>query len=77
MRGPDWKWDAQDGGGEGTLDSIEPGDGPTVWAKVKWDAGGSNSYRIEVEHDLAFVEEVISIFLYKYLPIHTFLRFLF
>jgi len=42
-RGPDWKWDNQDGG-PGKKGRVTRGvvDG---WVKIKWDAGGENSYR--------------------------------
>lgn len=44
VRGPDWKWDTQDG--------VPPRPGTVMgairngWVDVKWDAGGSNSYRV-------------------------------
>lgn len=44
MRGPDWKWDTQDGGPR-SLGTVVDVPTDTVWAKVEWDAGGSNTYR--------------------------------
>ena len=43
-RGPDWKWDDQDGG-EGELGTIKRAPDENTWAQVEWDSGGSNSYR--------------------------------
>ena len=44
QRGPDWKWDDQDGG-EGEQGTITNAPDENTWARVEWDAGGSNSYR--------------------------------
>lgn len=42
-RGPDWRWGSQDGGdGHGTVQSKSD----AGWCNVKWDNGGSNSYRV-------------------------------
>ena len=42
-RGPDWKWDNQDGGAGNLGTVIElKSDG---WIRVKWDKGGTNAYR--------------------------------
>jgi hypothetical protein len=42
-RGPDWRWGSQDGGdGDGTVQSKND----AGWCKVKFDNGGSNSYRV-------------------------------
>ena len=51
-RGPEWKWQSQDGGGMGTIVELDsPG-----WVKIKWDANGkSNSYRTSAQ-DLIFTE---------------------
>jgi hypothetical protein len=60
IRGPDWKWDDQDGGDgkEGTLKELETGSSDG-WCRVEWDSGGSNSYRVDTDdkHDLQFVEK--------------------
>ncbi|XP_045194598.2 transcription intermediary factor 1-alpha-like [Mercenaria mercenaria] len=41
-RGPDWKWENQDGGGPGTVIGVRSG-----WAVVTWDKGQSGrNYRI-------------------------------
>ncbi|KIH67050.1 HECT-domain protein [Ancylostoma duodenale] len=41
IRGPDWSWDDQDGGGEGKIvGCVENG-----WVDVQWDNGYTNSYR--------------------------------
>ena len=45
-RGPDWKWGEQDKNGEGITVS---GSDSAGWIKVKWDGGGSNSYRVGAE----------------------------
>jgi chromosome segregation ATPase len=56
-RGPDWKWDDQDGGAGrlGTLSahSIWPG-----WCKVQWDGGVESKYRIGAQgaHDLVYAD---------------------
>jgi E3 ubiquitin-protein ligase HECTD1 len=42
-RGPDWRWDNQDGSGEGTILSFDP---YTQWANVLWDNSYKNEYRI-------------------------------
>eukprot|EP00049_Salpingoeca_infusionum_P023060 m.10178 g.10178 ORF g.10178 m.10178 type:complete len:2070 (+) comp5531_c0_seq1:203-6412(+) len=58
VRGPDWKWNNQDGDppGPGTVvSSIENG-----WVDVKWDCGHRNSYRMGAESgkfDLTFADE--------------------
>lgn len=44
MRGPDWKWDDQDGG-PGRTGVVVDAPTTTVWAKVQWDSGSSNTYR--------------------------------
>ena len=53
-RGPNWKWDDQDSRGPGTLGPLDS----DSWAKVDWDAGGSNSYRVgaDGQHDLVYVD---------------------
>ena len=43
-RGPDWKWDDQDGG-EGEQGTITRAPDENTWAQVEWDSGHSNSYR--------------------------------
>lgn len=45
-RGPDWKWENQDGGagGQGTVTSNDTSS--TGWVRVKWDNGNTNSYRV-------------------------------
>lgn len=42
-RGPDWEWDNQDDGGEGTVLSF---DQYNAWATVLWDNFYKNDYRI-------------------------------
>lgn len=42
MRGPDWKWGEQDGGGNGTI--VGTG-GKPQWVQVHWDGGQENDYR--------------------------------
>jgi E3 ubiquitin-protein ligase HECTD1 len=60
VRGPDWKWDAQDGS------PPRPGTvtGPirNGWVDVRWDAGGSNSYRMgdSGKYDLMPLPESVS-----------------
>ena len=53
-RGPDWKWDDQDGGGLGT--TME-GAGTDGWVAVKWDAGGENNYRVGAQGEFDLVVE--------------------
>ena len=59
-RGPDWKWDNQDGGGCGKLVSTITTAG---WWKVKWEATGleNYSYRCDADgkHDLVFVDGAV------------------
>ena len=43
-RGPDWKWDEQDGGA-GELGTVVTAPTRDEWARVEWDAGGANTYR--------------------------------
>lgn len=45
VRGPDWKWQVQDGGegGMGTVTFVPSGG--KGWATVKWDNGTQNNYR--------------------------------
>ena len=54
VRGPDWKWGTQDGGGSGTVVRTEKSAPPSSrgWVSVRWDASSSaqglttaNSYR--------------------------------
>lgn len=45
-RGPDWKWGEQDGGA-GKLGTIQGELDDDGWVKVRWDAGGINSYRYQ------------------------------
>ena len=46
QRGADWKWEQQDGG-PGKLGLLEAkSDVTDGWARVKWDSGTTNSYRI-------------------------------
>ena len=44
QRGPDWKWDDQDGGA-GRLGTVTTAPTEESWARVEWDSGGSNTYR--------------------------------
>lgn len=55
MRGPDWQWSNQDGGQgkRGTL----VGNAGAGWWRVKWDAGGSNTYRVVGAHDLVKADD--------------------
>jgi hypothetical protein len=50
VRGPDWKWGDQDGGGEGVLLQLKE-DG---WARVRWNGGSENSYRVRQASDLRY-----------------------
>ncbi|KAH8394178.1 hypothetical protein KR215_003788 [Drosophila sulfurigaster] len=62
VRGVDWRWDDQDGAGEGTI----TGEIHNGWIDVKWDHGVRNSYRMGAEgkYDLklANLESVASVF---------------
>ena len=63
VRGPDWKWENQDGG-EGSVGTVvqigqekkSPVTAPIVW--VQWDAGNKANYRAEVngQHDLRVLD---------------------
>ena len=60
VRGPDWEWGDQDGGGPGTVTNCG-----TVriascdWATVLWDSGNKNGYRIGPSiYDLAHLNPV-------------------
>jgi hypothetical protein len=59
VRGPTWKWEGQDGGAGcfGTIvENQKPDDG---WAKVRWDGGEVNSYRMgKGSQDLIIVSRV-------------------
>ncbi|KAH8410654.1 hypothetical protein KR009_011091 [Drosophila setifemur] len=60
-RGVDWRWEDQDGCGEGTI----TGEIHNGWIDVKWDHGVRNSYRMGAEgkYDLKLADcEYISIF---------------
>ena len=48
VRGPDWAWGDQDGGGEGTVVEApySVDESGTVWVGVRWDGGHRNSYRV-------------------------------
>lgn len=52
VRGDDWDWWDQDGGGEGQIVFYDSG-----WATVEWDNGNENGYRIGCDnaHDLKFI----------------------
>lgn len=56
-RGPDWKWNNQNGSptGQGTVTSA-PRNG---WVDVRWDSGSTNSYRMGAEQrfDLTVLED--------------------
>ena len=52
-RGRDWKWDDQDHGGLGTVQSHDSDD----WVQVRWDTGDTNGYRWGAEG--AFDLEVV------------------
>ena len=57
MRGPDWEWGEQDGGGFGTTET-DPSQ-IEGWVTVRWDHDGStNSYRVGRDgmHDLIVAE---------------------
>ena len=43
-RGPDWKWEDQDGG-VGGLGTVVKAPTAQDWARVEWDAGDANTYR--------------------------------
>ncbi len=56
QRGPDWKWDDQDGGVGHTGTLVELDSDPT-WARVRWGSGSTNLYRIgDGNHDLVYVK---------------------
>ena len=59
VRGPDWKWDDQDGG-TGKMGEIIRGLDEDLWVRVEWESGGSNSYRwgSEGAYDLEVVEKI-------------------
>ena len=44
VRGPDWKYDVQDGDGSGRV--IGPVAGEPGWVEVQWDNGNHGKYRI-------------------------------
>ena len=56
-RGPDWKWDEQDGG-SGRLGTVTRAPTSSEWARVEWDAGDTNTYRWghEGAHDLEYLD---------------------
>ena len=59
VRGKDWKWGEQDGGGKGQVIK----NGPRTdkgWIRAKWDDGGENDYRMGKEncYDLQVVPKV-------------------
>ncbi|ALC39182.1 CG5604 [Drosophila busckii] len=61
VRGVDWRWDDQDGVGEGTI----TGEIHNGWIDVKWDHGVRNSYRMGAEgkYDLKLANfENVSVF---------------
>jgi len=43
-RGPDWRWDDQDGDQPGIVIQLRPDDSEG-WVHVRWDHGGENNYR--------------------------------
>lgn len=46
-RGPDWKYDNQDGGRFGTVTEIRSWQGvPSCAARVAWDSGKEGTYRL-------------------------------
>ena len=58
VRGKDWKWRRQDGGGKGQVIK----DKPSVtkgWISVKWDNGTEDNYRMGAEncYDLQLAPE--------------------
>jgi hypothetical protein len=58
MRGPDWKWDDQDGGKGSFGTVVDESSGTEGWVKVKWDnsSSGCRSYRIGAESKFDLVE---------------------
>ena len=46
LAGPDWKWDDQDSNGLGATVEGCNDDG---WARVKWDGGRTNNYRVSYD----------------------------
>ncbi len=58
VRGPDWKWDEQDGGA-GSMGTVVASPSAEVWARVQWDNGTVNTYRWghEGAMDLVVVSE--------------------
>jgi hypothetical protein len=61
-RGPNWKWEEQDGGGIGTITRSVSRGGSSIWVQVEWDHGAGNCYRIHPEHDLMLISEHESVF---------------
>lgn len=43
-RGPDWRWDDQDGDQPGVVIQLRPDD-EDGWVRIRWDHGGENNYR--------------------------------
>jgi hypothetical protein len=60
VRGKDWEWGDQDGGGPGTV--IAPG-ARKGWARVQWDSGGANAYQVgwEGQYDLYYQDSVVTL----------------
>jgi hypothetical protein len=57
-RGPNWKWDDQDGG-LGCVGTVTKLDVQPLWVRIKWDSGGENNYRYGA--DEAYDLEVVLI----------------
>jgi hypothetical protein len=57
VRGKDWEWGDQDGGGLGTI--IAP-DGKKGWARVQWDYGYIYTYRVGYsgKYDLFYAVDI-------------------
>merc|ERR1719281_1558306 len=60
-RGPDWKWEKQDGGKGGIGTIIPPSESTNDgWCQVRWAHGKTNNYRCGSACDLAYVERLDS-----------------
>eukprot|EP00292_Cryptomonas_paramecium_P026532 CAMPEP_0113702658 /NCGR_PEP_ID=MMETSP0038_2-20120614/25340_1 /TAXON_ID=2898 /ORGANISM="Cryptomonas paramecium" /LENGTH=71 /DNA_ID=CAMNT_0000626861 /DNA_START=262 /DNA_END=474 /DNA_ORIENTATION=- /assembly_acc=CAM_ASM_000170 len=46
VRGPDWKWESQDGGAGKVGELVVEGSSTPGWHRVRWASGDSNGYRI-------------------------------
>ncbi len=62
VRGPDWKWDNQDGGA-GSVGTVVGASSTAGWIEVKWGSSSNkNSYRMGADgkYDLKLAEATVS-----------------